>query len=351
MSASGPGLADHAARLNAPFRITTFGRPALNLGEHSIDIINRSEQCRVKGAREPRGGITNLASATSAQRLPGALGSHRIGLLGRGIGGSRTPRMHMAAAEAAGLGYRYDLIDSDARTLPADMAETLDLLEAEGFDGLNVTYPFKRDVLPLMDEVSEAARKVGAINTVLLREGRRIGDNTDHWGFSEGLRRGLPEALRDRVLLIGAGGAGGAVAHALFDNGVEQLMIRDVDAASADALAQDLCRHYGAGRAIAVADATAAAEVAQGIVNATPVGMAKAPGLPLPAAALRPDHWVADIVYFPLETELLATARALGCAVLPGSGMALYQAVRAFHLFTGMTPDIERMREAFDSFT
>ncbi|MBB95775.1 MAG: shikimate dehydrogenase [Rhodobacteraceae bacterium] len=273
-----------------------------------------------------------------------------IGLLGAGISGSRTPRMHMAAAEALGLPYAYHLVDATARDLPEDPAAILDLLEAEGFDGLNVTYPFKRAVLAVLDDVSEAARKVGAVNTVILRGAKRIGHNTDHWGFTESLRRGLPEAKRDAVLQLGAGGAGGAVAHALLDDGVSRLMVRDVSEEAAEALAQRLCDTYGAGRAEAVTDVMAAAGEANGIVNCTPVGMEKHPGLPLSAAAIDPRQWVADIVYFPLETELLATARALGCAVLPGSGMALYQAVRAFELFTGQEPDVERMQEAFDSF-
>ncbi|WP_428928936.1 shikimate dehydrogenase [Marinibacterium sp. SX1] len=274
----------------------------------------------------------------------------RIGLLGAGIGGSRTPRMHLAAAGALNLPYSYDLIDSTQRDLPEDPAAILDLLEAEGFDGLNVTYPFKKTVMAVLDDVSDSARKVGAVNTVILRDGLRRGHNTDHWGFGESLRRGLPEARREAVLQLGAGGAGGAVAHALLDGGVGRLLLRDVTEGAAEALAAKLCETYGPGRAEAVDDVMAAAGAADGIVNCTPVGMDKHPGLPLTAAAIDPRHWVADIVYFPIETELLATARALGCAVLPGSGMALYQAVRAFGLFTGQEPDIGRMQEAFDSF-
>ncbi len=286
-----------------------------------------------------------------AQAGSSPAGVLKIGLLGSGIGGSRTPRMHLAAADAAGLAYEYHLVDSTERVLPEDPAEILALLEAEGFDGLNVTYPYKRAVLPLMDELSPAARNVGAVNTVVLRDGRRSGHNTDHWGFGESLRQGLPGAPLDRVLLLGAGGAGGAVAHALLDAGVGKLLVRDVNVTVAAELVALLVAHYGPGRAELATDVASAAGSALGLVNASPVGMEKLPGLPLPAELIRPDHWVADIVYFPLETELLATARALGCAVLPGAGMALYQAVRAFRLFAGQEPDVDRMREAFESFT
>lgn len=274
----------------------------------------------------------------------------RIGLLGRDIGASRTPRMHMAAAEALGLPYDYRLIDSRLRDLPEEADAILDLLEQEGFHGLNVTYPFKRMMVPAMDELSDAARNVGAVNTVVFRDGRRYGHNTDHWGFGESLRRGLPDAPRERVLIVGAGGAGGAVAHALLDAGVDRLMVSDMSDQSARALAATLEARYGPGRAEAADDLPAAMAQAQGLVNCTPVGMEKHPGMPVPASGLRPDLWVADIVYFPLETELLRSARALGCQVLRGSGMALYQASRAFRLFTGLEPDTERMWEAFRSF-
>lgn len=274
----------------------------------------------------------------------------QIGLLGDGISASRTPSMHLAAAQAMGLPYSYSLIDPRSRTLPEDVGEILSRLEAEGFNGINVTYPYKRAVIPYLDQISEAARKVGAVNTILFRDGKRLGHNTDHWGFAESMRRGLPDARMDRVLLLGAGGAGGAVAHALLDGGAGHLAVRDVNAGVANDLVDRLNDHYGSGRASVVTDVFDGTARANGVVNASPVGMRKMPGLPLPAKALRHDLWVADIVYFPLETELLATARALGCAVLPGSGMALYQAIRAFELFSGRKPEIGRMREAFDAF-
>jgi shikimate dehydrogenase len=274
----------------------------------------------------------------------------RIGLLGQGIGASRTPRMHMAAAEALGLPYDYRLIDSQRRDLPEDAGAILDMLEAEGFSGLNVTYPFKRAVIPAIDVLSDAARNVGAVNTVVFRDGKRFGHNTDHWGFGKSLRQGLPEASLERVVLVGAGGAGGAVAHALLDAGVGTLLVADLSDSMARDLSATLAERYGAERAEAVTDLPAAIASADGMVNATPMGMDKHPGMPVAASDLRPELWVGDIVYFPLETELLRTARALGCRVLPGSGMALYQAARAFRLFTGLEPDTEGMWEAFRSF-
>ncbi|GAB4377377.1 MAG: shikimate dehydrogenase [Kiloniellaceae bacterium] len=274
----------------------------------------------------------------------------RAGLIGRGIGLSRTPAMHEAEGRTQGLDYRYCLFDMDEPALAGrSLAEVVAAAEAEGFAGLNVTYPFKVEVLGLLDTLSDNARAVGAVNTVVFRDGRRSGHNTDLWGFAESFRRGMAGAALDRVLLLGAGGAGAAVAHALLSLGTEQLSIFDTDAARAAQLSEALAVRFGAGRARAAESPESVAPSLSGVVNATPVGMAKLPGTPFPPALLRRGLWVADIVYFPLETRLLAAARAAGCRVLPGLGMAVFQAVRAYELFTGLKPDPARMRRTFES--
>lgn len=267
----------------------------------------------------------------------------RVGLIGRGIQLSRTPAMHIAEGRALGLDYVYEFIDPDLMDDTPTLAQLLDRAEADGFAGLNVTFPYKREVIGLLDVLSDAAQKVGAVNTVVFRDGKRFGHNTDFWGFAQSVRLGLPDAPRDTILLLGAGGAGGAVAHALRDVDARDVLVFDQNRDAATALAQAVGGHT-------VDDLAAAAQDADGIVNATPMGMAKLPGMAIPADLIEPRHWVADIVYFPRETELLATARAKGCAVLDGSGMAVFQAVRAFKLFTGLEPDPHRMRETFEAF-
>ena len=276
----------------------------------------------------------------------------RVGLLGRGIGGSLSPAMHRAEGAALGLDLSYDLLDTDEMPPPAPpVADLLARAEAEGFAGLNVTYPYKRVVLDHLDQLSEAAARVGAVNTVVFRDGRRFGHNTDFWGFAEGLRQGLPGAERGTILLLGAGGAGGAVAHALASAGAHRLLIADRDRGVAARLAASV-GSVGAGTCAEVTeDLSLAAAAADGIVNATPMGMAKLPGTAIDPELLEPRHWVADIVYFPLETALLAAARDRGCRTLSGAGMAVFQAVRAFELFTGRRPDPTRMRATFEAFT
>jgi shikimate dehydrogenase len=270
----------------------------------------------------------------------------KVALIGHGIQLSRTPEMHRREGAAQGLSYTYELRDSALGT-DLTIAQMLDQAQDDGLRGVNITHPFKQAALAHLDQLSEAARAVQAVNTVVFRDGKRFGHNTDYWGFSEAFRRGLSNAPRGTVLLLGAGGAGGAVAHALCDLGVETLLIQDVQLERAEALAEVL-RARGQKVRVSTEPGTAAAS-ADGIVNASPVGMASLPGTPIPVDLLEPRHWVADIIYFPLETELLAAARARGCRTMDGSGMAVFQAVRAFELFTGIAPDPARMRATFDA--
>lgn len=271
-----------------------------------------------------------------------------LGLIGAGIQASLSPAMHEREGAEQSLRLVYRLIDLERLGLgPEALDDLLTAAERMGFAGVNVTYPCKQAVVPLLHGLSDDARALGAVNTVVLRDGRRVGHNTDCSGFAEGFRRGLPDAPRARVVQLGAGGAGAAVAHALLAEGAGQLAIADSETARADTLAAALRDRFGAGRATACTDLAAAMRDADGLVNCTPVGMAKFPGLPLPAALLRPALWVAEIVYFPLETALLQAARAMGCRTLDGGGMAVFQAVGAFRLFTGIEPDAARMLRHF----
>jgi shikimate dehydrogenase len=278
--------------------------------------------------------------------------AYLIGLIGSGIQGSLTPAMHMEEAEALAFRHIYRLIDLTALGLGVEaLADLVIAAERMGFNGLNITHPCKQLVLPLLDDLSEDALAIGAVNTVVFQDGKRIGHNTDASGFASALRRGLPDVRLDRVVQFGAGGAGCAVANAALGLGVGELTLIDTDAARAADLANRLCQRFGAGRAVAVADQGAAVAAADGLINATPLGMAKYPGQAVPPEILRPAQWVADIVYFPLETALLASAKKRGCRVLNGGGMAVFQAVEAFRLLTGATPSAERMLAHFGRLT
>jgi shikimate dehydrogenase len=271
----------------------------------------------------------------------------RVGLVGRAIQESLSPGMHEAEGRRLGLDYAYGLLDFDRLQLPdAELGAVLRAAQKDGFAGLNVTHPFKQAIVPLLDALSAEAASIGAVNTVVFGARGATGHNTDSWGFAESFRREMAGAPLDRVVLVGAGGAGLAVAQALLGLGARTIDVFDSDPAKADALVQRLRAPGLAARP--VAELSRALAAASGLVNATPAGMGKYPGLPVPAEALHRGLWVADVVYFPAETALLQAARRLGCRTLGGRGMAIFQAVRAFALFTGREPDPAAMTRHFE---
>lgn len=266
-----------------------------------------------------------------------------VGLIGAGVTTSLTPPIHEREADTLGLRYLYRVLDLDELAVPAvAVGELVAAARLAGYDGLNVTHPVKQLVLDHLDELSADAAAVGAVNTVVFTDGRAVGHNTDVTGFARAMTTGLPGAALDTVVLLGAGGAGAAVGHALLSLGVRDLRVVDVDPGRAARLADRL-----GGRA--TTGTPADLDGADGLVHATPTGMAAHPGLPVPVELLRPDLWVVDIVYRPLVTELLAAAGARGCRVLDGGRMAVFQAVDTFRIITGREPDADRMLRHFDS--
>jgi shikimate dehydrogenase len=292
-------------------------------------------------AQQVRAAVAARLGAGPAATPPGYL----VGLVGRGIGLSKSPAMHEREGARMGLGYAYVLLDFDQLGLAdADLGAVIEAARVAGFAGFNVTHPFKQAVIAHLDDLSPEAAAIGAVNTVLLGA-RAVGHNTDSWGFAESFRETLDGVRTERILQLGAGGAGAAVAYALLTHQVGQLSIADLDPAKADGLAQRLNERFGP--RVVANSADDAIGAADGIVNTTPMGMSKYPGLPFSSGLLTPRHWVADIVYFPADTELLQLARGLGCRTMAGTGMAVYQAVRAFELFTGLAPDRDRMIDHF----
>ncbi|MFJ4102970.1 shikimate dehydrogenase [Amycolatopsis japonica] len=273
------------------------------------------------------------------------MSGYLIGLVGTGIGPSLSPALHEREADELGLRYLYRRLDLDVLRLP--IGEVLAAARTAGFDGLNITHPVKQQVLPYLDEVAPDAAALGAVNTVVFREGLATGHNTDATGFARNLTQGLPDADMDTVVLLGAGGAGAAVAHALLSLGTGRLIVHDVDATRAGTLVSALRRRFGDDRALS--GSLDDVRDADGLVHATPTGMAAYPGSPVPAESLREGMWVADIVYRPLETALLKQARERGCRTLHGGGMVVFQAADSFRLFTGAEPDADRMLRHFEA--
>lgn len=270
---------------------------------------------------------------------------HLIGLIGSGVGPSFSPALHEREAAHHGMRYAYRTIDiAELGTDAESVGELIEQGRRLGFTGFNITHPCKQAVIPFLDDLSADAERLGAVNTVTFEGGRAIGYNTDWTGFAQSFARGLPAARTRRVVQIGAGGAGAAVAYAMLTLGADELVIVDTDLDRAGALAAN-AGQYASGQvsAASAAELPALLAAADGLVHATPTGMAAHPGMPLPASLLRPDLWVAEIVYRPLETELLRAAREVGCPTVDGGGMVVFQAAEAFRLFTGVTPDPDRM--------
>jgi shikimate dehydrogenase len=276
--------------------------------------------------------------------------SYLVGLIGAEIGPSLSPALHEREADRLGLRYVYRRIDIATLGLaPEDVGELVADARRLGFSGLNITHPCKQLVVEHLDELSRDAEALGAVNTVVFRDGRAIGHNTDWPGFEANFARGLPDVDTDRVVLVGAGGAGAAVAHATVSLGAQRLAVADAAPERADALVASLRERYGSDRAVASPLEDLAAELAgaNGVINATPAGMPAHDGAAFSPELLHASLWVADVVYRPLETELLRHARQLGCRTLDGGGMAVFQAALSFSLFTGREPDRERMLRHF----
>jgi len=268
-----------------------------------------------------------------------------FGLIGSPIMSSAAPAMHEAAAEALGVRAHYRLIDVPGAD-QAELKAMLDGVRLLGFSGVNVTFPYKEAVVPLLDALSPAAAAIGTVNTVVAQAGKLTGYNTDSTGFAAAFEAVLGSPGEKPVALIGAGGVGRAIAFALAELGARALHIVDSDIAKANALAARL----EARMAVRVCGNVAQAlDGAGGVINGTPIGMLPNRDSPVPQELLRADLFVADAVYTPLWTPLLQAARAKGCRVMTGRELCIHQAADAFRLFTGLEASLARIGAAFDA--
>lgn len=266
------------------------------------------------------------------------------GLIGAPIAHSASPAMHEQAARDLGLRCHYQLIEV-AGADREELRSLLDRLRRLGFAGVNVTFPYKEVVIDLLNELSPDAAAIGAVNTIVVRGDRLIGYNTDATGFARAAAQMVAESVQGSVALIGAGGAGKAIAFALVNLGVVQLRVFDAERAKAEDLAVILRPRS---RVLVMDSVEDAMRGAVGLVNATPVGMLPNRDTPVPQAVLHAGLWVADAVYFPLWTPLLIAAKERGARVMTGRELAVYQAADAFELFAGVVPSRAEMAKAFD---
>lgn len=275
-----------------------------------------------------------------------------IGLIGSGITHSPTPALHEREADHHGLRYLYRTLDLPTLGLdPADVVELVRSTARLGYTGLNVTHPAKQVVIPALGELDPVAEALGAVNTIRIEDdGRLVGYNTDVEAFGESLLGALAGRPLGRVLQLGSGGAGAATAYAVLERGAPALTLSDIDDTRADRLAARMQKLFPESDVTTVAHDLVADRVAahDGVVNASPVGSAVNPGVPIDPALLAPRQWVADVVYRPLRTALVEAAGERGCVAVGGGGMMVGQAVCSFAVFTGRTADQRRVAAHFE---
>lgn len=294
--------------------------------------------------------MTNTAEQGVPTTGPSRGARRDSGLLGAGVGYSLSPALHEEEAERLGLDLAYRIVDTDVLKISTDEIGAL-IRHAGmlGFSGLNVTYPHKHLVIGAMDDLDPVAASLQSVNTIVFDDGRCLGYNTDCGGFGAGLDAGLPDADLSHVAQFGCGGAGSATARALLQRGTTRLDLIDPDSGRRDALADHLAHDFPDRDVVPWSphESSSVLSKANGIVNATPMGSPNAAGSPADPADLRADIWVADIVYSPIDTQLLRDAAAVGARTLDGGRMLVHQAAHSFELFHGVRPQVQRMREHF----
>lgn len=255
-------------------------------------------------------------------------------VIGYPIKHSRSPLIHNDWLARTGSPGHYDILE----IAPDELGDACAQLRESAMKGFNVTIPHKEAIIPYLDEIDETAQKIGAVNTVSIRDGKLFGTNTDAYGFLENLHQGVPCFKVDSgpAVVLGAGGAARAVIYALQQEGVPQIILTNRTRSKAETLATDF-------KNIEVVDwehRTGILSKANMLVNTTSLGMVGQPELDLDLFALSTRAVVYDLVYNPLQTELLKHAASKGCPALGGLGMLVYQAEKAFEIWFDIKPPV-----------
>jgi len=269
-------------------------------------------------------------------------------ILGHPVSHTLSPIMHNAAFQALGLDCCYLSFDVE----PRDLRKGIQGLAALGIKGFNLTIPHKETVIKLLDEVTPEAARIGAVNTVMVRQNRLIGHNTDGLGFVNAFREETGVSLRGKgVLLLGAGGAARAVAFQLAKEGIANLLIINRTLSNARALVRDFGKKFTSVNWSANAFSPKVwdripLERVDVVINATSVGMQPNDPLMIPRSLLKERLVVCDLIYRPTKTRLLSAAEAAGAKAINGLGMLVHQGALAFELWTNKKPPVDLMKSA-----
>lgn len=267
----------------------------------------------------------------------------KLGLIGKAIMNSSSPDLHVRLGQLTDIPTTYDLFDANEQPIES-LESQLKKVIAAGYRGVNVTFPWKETAVKLATRPSVGAKMVGAANTLVFENGEIIAENTDFTGFMSGFRATLGERKPGRVLLMGTGGVGKAVAFGLGQLGASEVILMDLDNTKSHQLADELQQQGFAASTISAAQLAETVPHCDGLVNCTPIGHEKSPGCPIPAELVQAHHWIFDAVYVPAVTEFITAAKQAGAAVVSGVSLFVFQGVDAFKLFC----EDEAKREAAD---
>jgi shikimate dehydrogenase len=268
----------------------------------------------------------------------------KLGLIGDNIARSQSPRLHELAGRLSGIPVSYE------RLIPRDLGQDFETIflraRDAGFRGLNITYPYKERVVPLLHVPDPRVAALGAVNTVFFAEDGPEGHNTDWSGFLAGYRHAFGDRAPGAVCMVGAGGVGKAVAFGLIELGVKDLRLVERDLPKAEALAEALRAAASDLQVTVTSDVAGGAAGAEGLINCTPVGMVGYDGTPLPRASMTGAEWAFDAVYTPVDTQFLRDAAAEGLQVMSGYELFFYQGLHAYAVFHGQPIDEAALRRA-----
>lgn len=271
----------------------------------------------------------------------------QLGLLGNGIGRSRVKDLHEMLGQLYNLDVRYNLMDLALKAGPVSIRGELERCMKEGYRGVNVTHPYKRDAYNAVNVVESFPEGLTSVNTVMFKDKGMIADNTDYSGFMAAFLNHFGSGFKPgKVLMLGAGGVGLAMAFGLERLGVSEMVIGDLELPLAQNLVTLLKKKDISAR-VAGDSLVEEMKQADGLINGTPIGMFQYPGNPFPFEGFGGQKWAFDAVYTPVDTVFLQKCRETEIQVLSGFRLFLYQGLNAFAHFTGVEPDGKKAEEEF----
>lgn len=268
----------------------------------------------------------------------------KLGLLGNGIGKTQSKKLHELIGKLYDLDASYELMDL-ANKENANIEEELNRCKKEGFDGVNVTHPYKVNAFKCVKTMEGFPKGLTSVNTVLFKD-ELIADNTDYLGFCEAYRKRFNEQNPGKVLMLGAGGVGLAIAYGLCSLNVEELIVHDMNEQLATSLVEDL-KNAGFNARLIKSSVEEEMKSVDGLINATPIGMFQYPGNPYPKEGFGGQKWAFDAVYTPVNTQFLQTCEENNIITISGFKLFLYQGIEAFKRFSGIDIDSDKIEEEF----